>query len=430
MKVKTISLSNFKGIENLTIPFDGKSTILFGVNGVGKSSILRSIDLIYANIISGILSTQKKLAQLEMDDICVGKTTALINIEVEFLEGTTKKYSRWISKKEGRKHRPKELKALVEKFEELYIEKSYDDGNGNWIEKEDHKNMPIFVNYGVNRAVIEVPLDVPSKEEFKKLNAFDKAIESKIDFKTLFKWFRNQEDVENQERVRGDSQYEDKSLKAVKKAMLAMLDGFEDIQIERIPLAMIVKKEGQYLKIDQLSDGEKCTIALFGDLARRMALANPTLANPLEGSGVVLIDELDLHMHTSWQRKAVRALKETFPNIQFIITTHSPQILGELDDSFNLFYLCNKDHKVSLQQYKSFMGWDSNVILEEVMQTSSVNIEIKQLLEQMYAHIEEKNFEKAEAIADELDKISNGYVDGVAKARILIARGKRNEKNR
>ena len=102
--------------------------------------------------------------------------------------------------------------------------------------------MPVFVNYGVNRSVIKVPLDVPNKEEFKKLNAFDKAIESKIDFKTLFKWFRNQEDVENQERVRGDSSYEDRSLKAVKKAMLAMLDGFEDIHIERIPLAMIVKK--------------------------------------------------------------------------------------------------------------------------------------------------------------------------------------------
>lgn len=99
MKVKTINLSNFKGIDNLTIPFEDKSTILFGVNGVGKSTILRSIDLIYANIISGIMSTQKKLAQLEMDDIRVGKTAAQINIEVEFSDGTTRNYSRWISKK-------------------------------------------------------------------------------------------------------------------------------------------------------------------------------------------------------------------------------------------------------------------------------------------------------------------------------------------
>ena len=78
---------------------------------------------------------------------------------------------------------------------------------------------------------------------------------------------------------------------------------------------------------------------LFHYLARRMALANPGRENPLEGTGVVLIDELELHMHTSWQRKVLGVLKETFPNIQFIITTHSPQILGELDDKYNLVYL-------------------------------------------------------------------------------------------
>lgn len=189
----------------------------------------------------------------------------------------------------------------------------YDDGNGNWIEESDNKSMPIFVNYGVNRIVLDVPVRAP-KEQFVKLDAFDKAIESTIDFRNLFKWFRNQEDIENQIKVRDDSKYEDKSLAAVKKAMLAMLDGFEDIRIERRPLAMKVNKNGKSLKIDQLSDGEKCTIALFGDLARRMALANPGKdVNPLEGSGVVLIDELDLHMHTSWQRKVLNVLRDTFP---------------------------------------------------------------------------------------------------------------------
>ena len=163
--------------------------------------------------------------------------------------------------------------------------------------------------------------------------------------------------------------------------MLAMLDGFDDIHIDRKLLAMKVRKDGRYLKINQLSDGEKCTIALFGDLARRLALANPQLDNPLEGQGVVLIDELDLHMHVSWQRKVMHVLKDTFPNVQFIITTHSPQILGELNDTFNIFYMMREESNVGFQQYKSFIGWDSNVILEEVMNTSSVNVETKQLVE-------------------------------------------------
>jgi predicted ATP-binding protein involved in virulence len=212
--------------------------------------------------------------------------------------------------------------------------------------------------------------------------------------------------------------------------MLAMLDGFEDIRIERRPLAMKVNKNGKSLKIDQLSDGEKCTIALFGDLARRMALANPGKdVNPLEGSGVVLIDELDLHMHTSWQRKVLNVLRDTFPNIQFIITTHSPQILGEMDDSVNLLYLYNEDNEILFKSYESFVGWDANVILEEVMNTSSVNQDIKRMIDEMYKCIEDKKYDEAEKIVDILDKKTNGYADGISKARILISRGKRREAN-
>ncbi|MCM1256542.1 MAG: AAA family ATPase [Roseburia sp.] len=429
MKVKTIKVSNFKGIDSLEIPFDGKSTIIFGINGVGKSTILRAIDLIYANIISLLVSSKKKLAQLEYDEISHGKTSAGIEAVFEFSDGNLKRYFRSISRSAGRRHNLGELKELVGLFEECYVEKGYDDGNGNWIEEEDLKNMPVFVNYGVNRSVFDVPLRVSKNEKFTKLSAFDKAIESKIDFRTLFIWFRNQEDIENQEKVRKAADYEDRSLLAVKKAMLAMLDGFEDIHIDRKPLAMKVKKDGRYLKINQLSDGEKCTIALFGDLARRMALANPELSNPLEGEGVVLIDELDLHMHTSWQRRVMQVLQKTFPNIQFIITTHSPQILGELDGTFNLFYMFREGGKTNLKQYESFMGWDANVILEEVMNTSSVNFEIKQSVEQMYEYISNKKYDQAEEIADKLDQTSNGYVDGVAKARVLISRGRRNEKN-
>lgn len=431
MKLKSVKLRNFKGIENLIFPFDGKSTILFGVNGVGKSTILRAIDLIYANIISRLMSSNKKLAQLEYDDISYGKSRATIDVIFSFEDGTEMEYSRIIDRAKTRTYDLKKLKSLTEKFETSYLVKGHDDGHGNWIEEEDNKNMPVFVNYGVNRLVLDVPLRVSNKEQFTKLSAFDKAIESTIDFRNLFKWFRNQEDIENQAKVREDATYEDKSLSAVKKAMLAMLDGFEDIHIDRKPLAMKVKKDGKYLKINQLSDGEKCTIALFGDLARRMALANPQMENPLEGTGVVLIDELDLHMHTSWQRKVLGVLKKTFPNIQFIITTHSPQILGEVDDTFNLFYLYRdvENKEILLKTYKSFMGWDANMILEDVMSTTSMNQEIKKMSEKMFICIENKQYDEAEELADLLDDKTNGYVEGLTRARMLISRGRRREKN-
>lgn len=430
MKLKSITLQNFKGIENLIVELDGKSTVIFGINGVGKSTILRSIDLLYANIIAKLTGNGKKRAtDLDYDDISYGKSKAIINAVFSFEDETEMEYGRSIERASGKNNNTAKLKVLTDKFANDYLVKGYDDGNGNWIEEIDNKNMPVFVNYGVNRIVLDVPVRAP-KEQFVKLDAFDKAIESTIDFRNLFKWFRNQEDIENQAKVRENSDYVDKSLASVKRAMLAMLDGFEDIHIDRKPLAMKVRKDGKYLKINQLSDGEKCTIALFGDLARRMTLANPERENPLEGTGVVLIDELDLHMHTSWQRKVLGILKETFPNIQFIISTHSPQILGEVDDTFNLLYMFKEGKKLALKSYKSFVGWDTNVILEEVMHTSSVNQEIKKMLDELYAYIEEKDFDKAEKLADILDEKSSGYVDGVAKARILISRGRRHEKNR
>ena len=428
MKLKSITLQNFKGIENLIVELDGKSTVIFGINGVGKSTILRSIDLLYANIIAKLTGNGKKRAtDLDYDDISYGKSKAIINAVFSFEDETEMEYGRSIERASGKNNNTAKLKVLTDKFANDYLVKGYDDGNGNWIEEIDNKNMPVFVNYGVNRIVLDVPVRAP-KEQFVKLDAFDKAIESTIDFRNLFKWFRNQEDIENQAKVRENSDYVDKSLASVKRAMLAMLDGFEDIHIDRKPLAMKVRKDGKYLKINQLSDGEKCTIALFGDLARRMTLANPERENPLEGTGVVLID--DLHMHTSWQRKVLGILKETFPNIQFIISTHSPQILGEVDDTFNLLYMFKEGKKLALKSYKSFVGWDTNVILEEVMHTSSVNQEIKKMLDELYAYIEEKDFDKAEKLADILDEKSSGYVDGVAKARILISRGRRHEKNR
>ena len=160
------------------------------------------------------------------------------------------------------------------------------------------------------------------------------------------------------------------------------------------------------LDVLQLSDGEKCTLALFGDIARRLAIANPSLDDPLQGDGVVLIDELELHMHTSWQRKVISMLKKTFPNIQFIITTHSPQILGEVDHDFNVYALSRNGSDIQVVQTTGMFGMDSNSILEDKMETDSVSAIIKQKTEEMYSLLELKDFDGAENIADEIDELT------------------------
>ena len=82
--------------------------------------------------------------------------------------------------------------------------------------------------------------------------------------------------------------------------------------------------------MEQLSDGEKGFITLIGDIARRLAIANPESKNPLLGEGIILIDEIELHLHPSWQIEIIPQLRDTFPNCQFIIITHSPLVLSSI----------------------------------------------------------------------------------------------------
>lgn len=98
------------------------------------------------------------------------------------------------------------------------------------------------------------------------------------------------------------------------------------------PLRFAVKMNGETLNIMQLSDGYKTLLSLVVDLASRMALANPQMANPLEAPAIVLIDEIDLHLHPEWQRRVAGDLLSTFPNAQFILTTHSPYVVASINN--------------------------------------------------------------------------------------------------
>ena len=114
MKLKTITLQNFKGIENLTISLDEKTTILFGINGVGKSTILRAIDLLYTNIITKLTGTGKKrLADLDLEDISHGKSKTNISAVFVFEDGEEIEYNRSIDRATGKKHDINKLKSLV-----------------------------------------------------------------------------------------------------------------------------------------------------------------------------------------------------------------------------------------------------------------------------------------------------------------------------
>lgn len=128
---------------------------------------------------------------------------------------------------------------------------------------------------------------IRSKHDFDLFSAFDESLTSGSIFWTFFEWFREREDLENENCRYGEGQFPDPQLEAVRYALTEFMPEFSDLTIRRSPLRMEVKKNGERLTVNELSDGEKCLMALVGDLARRMALANPVTNKPLEGKGII-----------------------------------------------------------------------------------------------------------------------------------------------
>jgi len=410
MKIFSLEYTNFRGIKNINFDLDGKSTVFFGINGVGKSSILRGINLLFSQIINKIVKNRfKQGINIELSDISTVAQSCTISANILFSNDFNVEYYRSMYKgTKKRKHIASSLESIGKFFEQKYSEAD--------------KNMPLFVNYGVNRLVLDIPVRIRTKHIFDREAAFEKAIENRIDFRTFFEWFRYQEDFENQQKVREKRNFEDIQLKAVRTAILNMFDGFSYLRIERHPLSMKINKGKTALSIEQLSDGEKCTLALIGDLARRLSLANPSRKNPLQGEGVVLIDEIELHMHPLWQREILAKLKRTFPNIQFIITTHSPQVLGEVGDSFSVFSLSNKNGDLEYLKTGPLIGWNSNYILEGFMSTPSLNLQTQKMIKSMYEDYKNKDYKSAKEKAQKLEEMTNSYHEDVNNIKILLKR--------
>lgn len=417
MYLENIELEDFRAIDYAKLNLKGKSTIIFGNNGTGKSSILRSINLLYANIINGIVN-RKELKQnctIQLEDIQYGrketKISALINLEGENIE-----YDRKMVRNTGKRSQSTtSLKQITDIFHKKYIT------------DEEQGNIAIFANYGTNRLVLDIPLRIRTHHTFDIYSSFEKAIENKIDFRTFFEWYRNQEDYENEHKIEsGDLSYRDRALNAVRTAIMSMLDDCSNLRVARKPrLEMKIDKGDISLNVSQMSDGEKCTMALLGDLARRLTLANPMLEDPLLGEGIVLIDEIELHMHPSWQRKILGVLKNTFPNLQFIITTHSPIILSEANDDYNLFFMQRNENKIEVCSISQLNGYDTNAVLEQFMGTSSVNPETDNFIKSIYEAIEQGEYQMAKEKIEHLAEITSENHQDVIMARMELKRRKK-----
>ena len=325
MILKRLRLEHYRRFSYTEVEFAKRLNVFVGINGAGKSSVLSAISTLLTWYVRRLVSPNGNGAGalINEKDISKDAVSSAITLNVE-VEG--RKELLWSITRSVKGSPIFDVKSDLRELNE-YIKN---------LRERKLESVPIIAYYSVNRSVVDVPLRIKKHHEFSILSAYDDAFDRAADFRRFFEWFRECEDVEN-ERIAdtlmsgGVPYLANNELSAVRRALNQFLPEFSEWKIRRTPLRMEVNKNGVRLNIEQLSDGEKCMIALVGDLARRLVIANPNQDNPLLGNGIVLIDEIELHLHPEWQKSILPRLLRAFPNVQFIVTTHSSLVLAQLN---------------------------------------------------------------------------------------------------
>ena len=335
MKISELSIHNFRGIPDMNLFPDQHINLIVGVNGAGKSTVLDAISCLLSWYIARINNPKGNGNVISLDDIHHHTDFCEISIKTDIS-------GRWslLRKRPYNKTDKGSKSDFTDMMEYIRGIRSRLD------ETQQLCSIPVMAHYQVNRSVTNIPLKVRKHKRFDVLDTYENALDGVQGFRRFFEWYREREDLENEGFRYNESHTEDMQLKAVRSALTSFFPEYTHVRIQRNPLAMVLEKKGEKFNIAQLSDGEKCYISLVSDLSRRLAIANPILNNPLEGEGIVLIDEIELHLHPQWQMEVIAKLKKTFPNCQFFITTHSPHVVSDIKKE--QLVLINEGQKVSI----------------------------------------------------------------------------------
>lgn len=420
MRIKSINLTNYRGAVSLNIDFHRQLNVFIGVNGAGKSTILDSLAIMLSWLVNRLKNTNASGRQISETEINNGQGTAIIEItgvtedSQEITWKIVKTRTGYIHA--GERSNFSQLNEYTQQIQRQITE------------HQGQINLPLFVYYSVNRAVLDIPLKIKTKHQFDSLSAYENALTSGSDFRTFFEWFREREDLENENRKYREAEikpegfcFPDPQLEAVRETIERFLPDFTNLSVRRNPLRMEVTKKDKIVTVNQLSDGEKCLIAMLGDLARRMAIANPQNPDPLKGNGVIIIDEIDLHLHPQWQRFVVPKLLEVFPNCQFFISTHSPNIITHVQPE-SLHFMEQTEMGIKFHPVQESYGKNVDRILEDLMGLETTRPqEIAEALKDIYEQISHNQLEAAKnKINDLRAKIQDD--PELIKAEVIIRR--------
>ncbi len=320
MKIKELSIRNFRGIKHLHLVPDENINIIIGENGAGKSTVLESVVYLFSWFTARVSNLKGNGTVLKADDIHLGERDAEIAVTVQLQEsGELVHWNLYGAKSKLTKGGKTDLTQLMQLVRDCIAKQ----------EEGSLKAVPVLAHYKVDRSVVEVPLRVRDLQSDNIFEVYKTSFKNNTGFRSFFSWYRSREDLEN-ERMRFAGGDEDRQLAAVRYAFSKFFPGYSNLHVQRAPMSMVLTKGDKQLKLTQLSDGELCYLALISDISRKLVIANPHAETPLHGHGIVLIDEVELHLHPQWQKEVLDKLRSVFPNVQFFITTHSPLVVSNI----------------------------------------------------------------------------------------------------
>ena len=405
---KVLKLRNFKGIAELDLSFDASLTLLAGVNGAGKTSVLQALLGAVTRAWAHKPPHEYPTFQFSQSVTRAGTTTTEIVLELAVPDQSPIAV-RFEVHKQGLKpdlSSGKLLRHYYDKFD---------------------PPLPLVVYYEQNRVVPPHSgrLDVSVSSRENRASSLRTTVSSPTEFKA---WFFEKEADEGQEvRERRNLEYADSELDAVRK-VLKQLDRFTAVRSRKHAdsghRTLYLVKHGTNIPFDSLSGGEQAFFLLAADLARRLMLASPGTGVE-EAPGIVCIDEIELHLHPAWQKKILRTLMDTFPACQFVVSTHSPQVIGGVEAHHVRLIESDDNGCHSVSQPIASKGRDSNYVLKGILDTPEHDDGVSKLFDDFDRLVDDGDLESAERVLDELRKAVEG-----GSSRVSIRQAKWNRLRR
>ena len=430
MKLKKIRIINYRCFKDADIDFDEHTTLIVGKNGAGKTAILDAVAVAVSTFVLGI-------------DGGAGRSISKDDARYEFhdLDGTVDPQHQFPVSIESigdclDNHDVKWVRSLNSESGNTTIKEARELTN---ISKETQKKimtgdklliLPLISYYGTGRlyAQKKEKKNIKSLTEFKRQVGYVDCMAAESNEKLMLNWFQIQTLKSLQEQQRTGKVEKPLLLKTVEKAICKCFERISgsknasiifDLDTHRLVLDF----EGtdgslQKFAMNEMSDGYKNTLSMIGDIAYRMAVLNPMLGDKVleETSGVVVIDEIDLHLHPQWQQTIISDLNIIFPKIQFIVSSHAPAVINSVAKEQIRILDNGEIYMPAAQTY----GRNANSILREVMKVSERPMDIKQRMNLFYSYMDENNYQEADKILTEIESIVGTTDPDIAAARTSL----------